>query len=335
VANSGGGRIDVGEVNGMVRARTAGGSIGVLRVAGPSQIETTGGSIFLTQVLSPTRASTANGAITVRLATWPHMKLAGPMHFSSGQGDILVFVPRQMPVTFDAQIEAPGEHRIETDRDMPPIKVSYASDGTASRPVRGELVLNGGGELIKLRTLAGNIRLRYAESASQARWHAPDMQELMEKQLQMRMEAQLRMLEDQLRRQYEQQMFTFLVVPSGPPGDVEMSRLKEFRYRFEAAIKGRVTVPAAEQTARRLAFVQPRYPQRAREQKLEGVVRLEVLIDETGKVEGVRTVAGHPDLATAAEDAVRLWKYLPVTVGGRAVRVVTTVDVEFKLSPGK
>jgi TonB family protein len=53
----------------------------------------------------------------------------------------------------------------------------------------------------------------------------------------------------------------------------------------------------------------PLYPQLARPMKLEGTVKLEVLVQPNGTVKAVQVKGGSPLLAQAAEDALRRWKW--------------------------
>jgi TonB family protein len=55
----------------------------------------------------------------------------------------------------------------------------------------------------------------------------------------------------------------------------------------------------------------PVYPEIARRMKISGVVRLEVTVDASGKVTDVKTLSGNHMLSSAAEDAVRKWKFEP------------------------
>jgi TonB family protein len=58
------------------------------------------------------------------------------------------------------------------------------------------------------------------------------------------------------------------------------------------------------------------YPGPARRDRIEGTVTLEVTIGEDGAVEKAVALEGHPVLATAAEDAIREWKYQPTLLTG-------------------
>jgi len=70
----------------------------------------------------------------------------------------------------------------------------------------------------------------------------------------------------------------------------------------------------------------------ARQARIQGVVRLEAVIDETGKITDLKVVSGHPLLVQAALDAVRQWRYQPTILNTVAVSVATTIDVNFTLS---
>src|SRR3989442_12724056 len=77
------------------------------------------------------------------------MKLLGASQLESGQGDIVVYLPRELAVTIDATIEMAADHRIEADPSLP-VKVTFPDSGTGGSrgfgTVRGECELNGGGE---------------------------------------------------------------------------------------------------------------------------------------------------------------------------------------------
>jgi TonB family protein len=78
--------------------------------------------------------------------------------------------------------------------------------------------------------------------------------------------------------------------------------------------------------------VQPSYPALAKQARLQGTVRLEVLIDQAGKVSHIGLISGHPLLATSAIDAVKQWTYHTTLLNGDPVEVLTTVDVNYTLA---
>jgi TonB family protein len=79
--------------------------------------------------------------------------------------------------------------------------------------------------------------------------------------------------------------------------------------------------------------VNPAYPPEARSQDVQGVVLLQVNIDTEGNIYKVQLISGHPLLAPAAIDAVKLWKYRPYLLNQTPVEVETQVQVNFVLSP--
>lgn len=76
----------------------------------------------------------------------------------------------------------------------------------------------------------------------------------------------------------------------------------------------------------------PVYPELARKARIQGVVRLDVLIGKDGVVETINVIDGYPLLRAAAIDAVKQWVYQPTTVNGEPVKVHTQVEVNFTLS---
>ena len=79
----------------------------------------------------------------------------------------------------------------------------------------------------------------------------------------------------------------------------------------------------------------PIYPAEANAKKVQGHVKLGVVVAQDGSVEQVRVVPGNPLLTRAAMEAVRAWKYKPILLNGQAVEVETTVDVIFKIDDKK
>jgi TonB family protein len=55
--------------------------------------------------------------------------------------------------------------------------------------------------------------------------------------------------------------------------------------------------------------VAPVYPPLARQAHLSGTVKMVVVVTPEGTVTAVRTIGGNPVLVSAAEDAVKQWKF--------------------------
>jgi DUF4097 and DUF4098 domain-containing protein YvlB len=189
VASTGGGQIDVGEAAGLVKARTAGGGIRVVRVSGPTNLETGGGSIYLTEVDGAVKASTGAGGIT---AWFVSSGKPGTCDFQSSDGDIVIYLPRKLSITIDAQIQDGDEHRVILDPAFP-LKVSYDDASNGSRRLHAAGDLNGGGEVLKLRTIAGNIRLVLSDTDKQLVMYKQQME-----QLEQNLQVQMRLLEQSM-----------------------------------------------------------------------------------------------------------------------------------------
>jgi protein TonB len=84
-------------------------------------------------------------------------------------------------------------------------------------------------------------------------------------------------------------------------------------------------------SARIISSVPPAYPALARTQHVAGDVRIDALIDATGRVTTMKVVAGPTLLQQAAMDALRQWKYQPATLDGKAVPMHLTVTIQFRL----
>lgn len=98
------------------------------------------------------------------------------------------------------------------------------------------------------------------------------------------------------------------------------------KQREPVHIGGNIRAPAKVRDA------QPMYPVLAQTARIEGVVILEAVLDEAGRVQNLRVLRSHPMLEQAAVDAVRQWEYTPTLLNGVPVRVVMTVTVMFKLT---
>ncbi len=82
---------------------------------------------------------------------------------------------------------------------------------------------------------------------------------------------------------------------------------------------------------KRLAHsIQPKFPVEARSGAAQGTVVLKEVVDENGKVEGVRLVEGDAVLATAAIQAVKQWRYRPYVRNGKAQPFQTVVIIDFQ-----
>jgi protein TonB len=80
-----------------------------------------------------------------------------------------------------------------------------------------------------------------------------------------------------------------------------------------------------------ISSVAPSYPALARNQHIAGDVRVDALIDATGRVTTMKVVSGPSLLQQAAMDALRQWKYRAATLDGKPVAMHLTVTIQFRL----
>jgi len=97
----------------------------------------------------------------------------------------------------------------------------------------------------------------------------------------------------------------------------------------ETALPSIEPVSVSEAAARALLTDQPAiaYPPNA---KGQATVVLQVLVGRDGTVQDAKFLQGSLAFARTAIDGVKLWKFKPYTMNGRAVSVQTLVTLSFK-----
>lgn len=78
--------------------------------------------------------------------------------------------------------------------------------------------------------------------------------------------------------------------------------------------------------------VKPGYPMLARQMKVQGSVILQALIGRDGGIQSLHVVSGPPILATAAQEAVRQWRFKPHYQGSEAIETQANITVNFTIS---
>lgn len=102
--------------------------------------------------------------------------------------------------------------------------------------------------------------------------------------------------------------------------------------QFEPGPK-RIRVDAAKMREKVIHKQRPEYPALAKVSGTQGKVVLAVLVGSDGHVKDLYTMSGPDLLREAAEAAVRNWVYRTTLLNGEPVEVITTVDVNFTLTP--
>ncbi len=94
----------------------------------------------------------------------------------------------------------------------------------------------------------------------------------------------------------------------------------------------RIRVGGNVQAAMVIYNPKPLYPPAAKQGRIQGVVRLNVIIGKDGTVQNLLVASGPPELAPAALEAVRQWVYKPTLLNGNPVEVSSVVDINFTLA---
>ena len=92
-----------------------------------------------------------------------------------------------------------------------------------------------------------------------------------------------------------------------------------------------VRVGGSIRPPQKIRSVDPVYPLIAQKSGIDGVVILEAVLGEDGRVRSLRVLRSKPLLDEAAMDAVRQWVFTPTLLNGQPVPVVMTVTVQFTL----
>ena len=324
---TGGGQIDFGEVRGSVHAQTGGGGIRMMYVSGPIELESSSGSICLTRVAGALQAATSGGTITAWInpdapSGGGNVHLGGPSQLASGNGDIIVFLPRNLAANIDATVASGGERHIEAD---PALHLVVQASGNGSGQVHAMATLNGGGAPLKLKTTGGKIRLQFLDS--DIALHDSLIREQMDR-------LNKRLTENG----FEPVRFSKGIGPAESiptempaPSEAKMDWLESWLNSVEISIRGGMTEDADDFQKRLVNSPKPSYPALAQRAGLQGYVKLQVRVKKDGSVEVQKLLEGEPALADAAIAAVKTWRAKPAWMNGKPVEVISTVTFNFQL----
>lgn len=99
-----------------------------------------------------------------------------------------------------------------------------------------------------------------------------------------------------------------------------------------ASLPSQIRVGGNVQQANLIEQPRPVYPPAAKQDRIQGQVRMQVVIAKDGTVKSLELESGHPLLVESAMDAVKRWVYRPTLLNGQPVEVLTTVDVNYTLT---
>ena len=109
-----------------------------------------------------------------------------------------------------------------------------------------------------------------------------------------------------------------------------MSSTASDRCRSTTPPKG---CPRVEIPPRPVHLVRPDYPLHGRKKK-HGLVRLQATVTDSGELKDVRVPRGGREIARAALDAVRQWRYRPSEINGVPMQVQHEITVNFTEDDG-
>lgn len=103
----------------------------------------------------------------------------------------------------------------------------------------------------------------------------------------------------------------------------------------EAVTEEAFDVADLEKRPEPVSQVSPTYPPEFRKAKIEGMVTLVFVLDETGRVEDPRVEnSSRPEFEKPALDAIRKWRFSPGMKDGQAVRTYIRVPMRFRVQTG-
>jgi TonB family protein len=285
------------------------------------EVESNGGSICLTRVAGAVQAATAGGTIQAWInpdasSSGGKVSLAGASQLSSGAGDITVFLPRNLAANIDALVENGGLSRIDAD---PALFLNIQPVGNrGGSAVRATGMLNGGGEILKLRTTVGKIRLQFLDADTGLR------------------DSLIREQRERIDRKHESDILPVNLSEHAPkaeepsaPGETS-DWLESWMDRLEISLMGGLREDSSDFFKRLIAAPRPTYPELAKRAHIQGIVKLQVKVKTDGSIEVQKILQGEPVLADAAIDAVKRWRANPATINGTRVETISTVTFDFE-----
>jgi hypothetical protein len=154
--SSGGGNLYLGDVNGAVQAETAGGSVHLDSARGRVQVSTGGGSVELLNLSQGAQVQTGAGGITAEFVG--KRGSFGDSSLHTAAGDVIVYLPNDLPVTVHASADMATGHGVVSE--FSGLRITKEASNFVPRSMYAEGSLNGGGPVLKVRTIIGQIDFR-------------------------------------------------------------------------------------------------------------------------------------------------------------------------------
>ena len=331
-----GGHILAGNVAGDATLQTGGGQIVVGSIAGNATLDSGGGNVQIESAAAGVTADTAGGGVMLRhgqvplqvsvtggLTAWlktasekssaqigAHQS-APASQLASTDGDLVLYLPRNLAATIDARIDLSDGYRLLADPSLP-VQISERDPQENSHALHYAIRLNGGGAVLHLKAVSGNIVLRASDS------DAPTIAEVRKGAGY----AQSGVSPASMQSMGTSQAQEF--------ADAD-GFFAEIRRRILESWWGGVPVDAEEMQKHLEHSVAPVYPDVARQAGIEGDVILRIYVSSSGQVTDIKLLDGPPILARAAMQAVQQWRYQAPHMDGRPTAVLTDLVVSFRL----
>lgn len=116
--------------------------------------------------------------------------------------------------------------------------------------------------------------------------------------------------------------------PGTTPTNLEIVKPVKAAARTAMPVAAATNVAEHQRIAEAIA---PSYPALAQHMNVQGSVVLQALIASDGSIENLRVISGPAILTSAAQQAVREWRFKPVLQNGRAVETKATITVNFTI----
>lgn len=91
------------------------------------------------------------------------------------------------------------------------------------------------------------------------------------------------------------------------------------------------TVESGNLNGKALSLPVPVYPSAAKQSRITGMVKVDIVVNESGKVESAKANSGNIMLRPAAVDAALRAKFAPTLKAGAPVKLAGFLQYEFKL----
>lgn len=100
----------------------------------------------------------------------------------------------------------------------------------------------------------------------------------------------------------------------------------------QTIVEGHVLRPTDRFNPCHLTYrLEPTYPPEARQQQLQGAVKIHLTVGTDGAVRNVKLISGSPLLALAALDAAQYWRYMPALLNGQPIESEQDIEIDFRL----